>query len=170
MQRPKVHVGSSVANGMDDWKDLEILTQNDALVEVEAAQDGLTSEPTQLHAQFEMSSEHLDEVRHRHTEVLVTAGMLPESNLAQTQPERALAWMVNSLNGRLNPHGLSIPLLGTSLEKIMLKSKTTEDATLVQLNVSEGEFEPLVKEFPLPQEASASLTATFLDGRLHISW
>ena len=96
--------------------------------------------------------------------------MLPESNLAQTQPERALAWMVNSLNGRLNPHGLSIPLLGTSLEKIMLKSKTTEDATLVQLNVSEGEFEPLVKEFPLPQEASASLTATFLDGRLHISW
>ena len=99
-------MGSSVPNGMDDWKDLEILTQNDALVEVEAAQDGLTSEPTQLHAQFEMSSEHLDEVRHRHTEVLVTAGMLPESNLAQNQPERALAWMVNSLNGRLNPHGL----------------------------------------------------------------
>ena len=163
-------MGSSCPNGMDEWKELEILTQNDALVEVEEAHDGLMSEPSQLHAQFEMSSEHLDEVRHRHSEVLVTAGMLPEGNLAQTQPERALAWMVNSLNGRLNPHGLSIPMLGTNLEKIMLKAKTTEDATLVQLNVAEGEFEPLVKEFPLPQEASASLTATLLDGRLHLTW
>ena len=49
--------------------------------------------------------------------------------LADRHPERALAWVVESINGRVDPDGLSIPLLGTNQDAIQLQVKTTEDAT-----------------------------------------
>ena len=100
----------------------------------------------------------------------MTAGMLPETGLAAQHPERALSWVVNSINGRVNPDGLTIPLLGAELQQIQLKTKHTEETTLVQLRVEDGELPPLVRELPLPAEAASSLQATFVDGQLHLRW
>ena len=49
--------------------------------------DGFSPDASMLQAQFETESTHLTEVRQLHTEVLVTAGMLPEMSLAETEPE-----------------------------------------------------------------------------------
>ena len=164
-------MGSLIPKSMDDWLHMEIDTTPPVNEEhLEASLDGLEVEASMLQAQFDSSSLHLEEVRQRHAEVLVTAGMLPETGLAAQHPERALSWVVNSINGRVNPDGLTIPLLGAELQQIQLKTKHTEETTLVQLRVEAGELPPLVRELPLPAEAASSLQATFVDGQLHLRW
>ena len=106
----------------------------------------------------------------RHTEVLVTAGMLPETGLAERHPERALAWVVQSINGRVDPDGLTIPLLGTQEEAVQLHVKETEEATVVKLDVQDTEGPNLVRELPLPVGVAATLTAGFSNGRLTLRW
>ena len=155
---------------MDDWQPLDITTEDTPSTPLEPAIDGLATDAANLQAAFETSSSHLDEVRARHTEVLVTAGMLPETGLADRHPERALAWIVESINGRMNPDGLTVPLLGTTEEAIRLHVKNTEDATLVKLDIHDPNGPPLVRELPLPAEASETLQATFVEGRLHLRW
>ena len=59
-------------------------------VEIEAVSDGLNATPSELHAAFEMSGDHLTEVRDRHTMMLVTSGELPETHMADIAPERRL--------------------------------------------------------------------------------
>ena len=49
---------------MEEWEE----------VEIEAVSDGLDASPSELHAAFEMSGDHLAEVRDRHTMMLVTSG------------------------------------------------------------------------------------------------
>lgn len=132
--------------------------------------DGFSPDASMLQAQFETESTHLSEVRQLHTEVLVTAGMLPETSLAEAEPERALSWVVESINGRMNPDGLTIPMLGTTYDNLHLRFKTINDQTVVQLQVDDGDLPPLVKEIPLPKEASSNLTAEFSNGRLHLRW
>ena len=100
----------------------------------------------------------------------MTAGMLPETGLSERHPERALAWVVEGINGRLDPDGLSIPLLGTNEEAIQLHVKATDEATLVKLDIDDSEGAPLVREFPLPADANATLQATLSQGRLHLRW
>ena len=78
--------------------------------------------------------------------------------------------MVERINGRLNPDGLSIPLLGTDEKAVQLHVKQTQDATLVKLDVEDAEGPNLVRELPLPNDASASLTATFTEGHLVLRW
>jgi hypothetical protein len=81
-----------------------------------------------------------------------------------------LAWIVQGINGRVDPDGLTIPLLGTHEEAIQLHVKTTEDATLVKLDIHDPNGDPLVRELPLPAEAKDTLQATFSQGRLHLRW
>jgi len=155
---------------MDEWQPLDMTTEDATPLPLEPAVDGLSTDASNLQAAFETTSTHLDEVRARHTEVLVTAGMLPETGLSERHPERALAWIVQGINGRVDPDGLTIPLLGTHEEAIQLHVKTTEDATLVKLNIHDPNGDPLVRELPLPVEANTTLKATFSRGRLHLRW
>ena len=69
-------------------------------VDVEVVNSGLDATPSELHAAFEMSGDHLSEVRDRHTMMLVTSGELPESHIADIAPERRLNWIVEELNGK----------------------------------------------------------------------
>ena len=164
-------MGSAGAKSMDEWKPLDIETTLQPTDEHPAPSlDGLSVDAAMLQSQFEGSSPHLDEVRQRHEELLVTAGTLPETGLAAQHPERALAWVVNSINGRINPDGLTIPLHGATLEDLELKTKPTQEGTLVQLNVADGELPKLTREFPLPADASLSLQASFVEGQLHLRW
>ena len=168
---PKVHLGSSGPAVMDEWTSLAIENEktHDGAAQ-EAVMTGLTPEAASLQAAFDARPSHLDEVKQRHLEVLVTAGMLPETGLAEVHPERALAWVVDGINGRVNPDGLTIPLLGALPEHVHLKTKVTEEATLVHLTVQDGEHPDLVRELPLPLDAASTLEATFNEGRLHLRW
>ena len=168
---PKVHVGSSVPISMDDWRPLDIETDSEGSVEpLEVELQGLGVDASTLQAHFDQDQSHLDEVKQRHLEVLVTAGMLPETGLAANHPERALSWMVSGINGRVNPDGLTIPLLGTTPDQVHLQTKVTDNETLVQLNVNDGDMPDLVRNLPLPLEAADTLQATFVDGHLHLRW
>ena len=160
-----------VQNGMDEWKPLD-LTNEDMSHEalMPAVPEGLETDAPRLQAHFEVSNNHLADVHQRHTEVLVTAGMLPESGLAEHLPERALAWVVEGINGRMNPDGLTIPLLGTNEAAIQLHVKQTEEATLVRLDIEDTEGPNLVRELPLPTEAGATLAANYNNGRLTLRW
>ena len=65
---------------MEEWEEIEI----------QAVSDGLDASPSELHAAFEISGDHLAEVRDRHTMMLVASGEIPESHIADIAPERRL--------------------------------------------------------------------------------
>ena len=160
-----------VQNGMDEWKPLDLTTEDMSLEALTpSVPEGLETDATSLQAHFEVANNHLTDVRQRHTEVLVTAGMLPESGLAERLPERALEWVVKGINGRVNPDGLTIPLLGTTEAAIQLHVKHTEEATLVRLDIEDTEGPNLVRELPLPTEAASTLAANYSNGRLTLRW
>ena len=156
---------------MDEWTALMLHEdKEDEPREQQQIPQGLTVDAATLQAEFDGLSSHLDEVRRRHVEVLVTAGMLPETGLAELHPDRALQWMVESINGRLDADGLSIPLFGVDYADITLHTKETPSHTLVQLTVDDGDSPTFVRELPLPLEAKQSLHAHFINGRLHLRW
>lgn len=157
---------------MDEWTTLAIkpdeAPQGD--LSAPAITDGLEADAATLQAEFDLSSNHLADVRQRHEQVLITAGMLPETDVANRLPDRALDWVVNGLNGRISPDGLSIPLLGAQLEDIHLDVNTTEDTTVVRLRVNEEGHDPLTREMTLPEQAGESLVARWVNGHLHLRW
>jgi hypothetical protein len=164
-------VGSLLANSMDEWKPLDIATSSEgSQPPLTPETSGLQADAATLQAEFESIPNHLTEVKQRHMEVLVTAGMLPETGLAEVHPERALEWVLNGINGRLNPDGLTIPLLGAQPDQVHLQTKTTEEGTVVQLSIEDGDALPLVRDLPLPAEAGEHLQASFIDGHLHLRW
>jgi len=85
--------------------------------------DGLSATPELLHGDFSLDAHHLANVQSQHKQVLVTAGMIPEEHIANVEPSLKLEWMVNELNGRINPDGLTIPLLGVEQNQIELYSR-----------------------------------------------
>jgi len=130
---------------------------------------GLTAEVEQLHAEFHQQGHHLNEVQSMHEEVLVSAGMLPETHMAEVHPDRQLKWMVEALHGKVNPDGLTIPLLGVTAEDVALFTKKDGDRTMLKLVVRDGDQEPLEREMPLP-EADTEVSANYINGRLHLRW
>ena len=71
-----------IQNGMEDWKPLDFTGDEEAVVgEQPPMPEGLETDAATLQALFESSNDHLADVRQRHTEVLITAGMLPESRI-----------------------------------------------------------------------------------------
>lgn len=133
-------------------------------VDVEVVNSGLDATPSELHAAFEMSGDHLAEVRDRHTMMLVTSGELPESHIADIAPERRLNWIVEELNGKRHSNGLSIPLLGADLESIDITKGELDGHSILRLKI--GNFE---RKLPLPSEVD-SIKATMSDGILNLDW
>ena len=129
----------------------------------------LTASVESLHSEFHQLADHLGEVQTMHEQVLVSAGMLPESHLAEVQPERQLKWMVEALHGSVNPDGLTIPLLGVTAKDVVLFTKKEGEITHLKLVIADGENEPLEREMPLP-EAADGLSANYVNGRLHLRW
>ena len=139
---------------MEEWEE----------VEIETVSDGLGASPSELHAAFEMSGDHLSEVRDRHTMMLVTSGELPETHMAEIAPERRLDWVIDELNGRRHSDGLSIPLHGAEMENIDLTKGELDGHSTLKLKV--GTFE---RKLPIPADIE-NIKANFTDGILNIRW
>ena len=130
---------------------------------------GLTAEVEKLHAEFHQQANHLNDVQTMHEEVLVSAGMLPETHIAEVHPDRQLKWMVEALHGKVNPDGLTIPLLGVTAEDVTLFTKKDGEQTMLKLVVQDGDNEPLEREMPLP-DTDQEVSANYINGRLHLRW
>ena len=139
---------------MEEWEEIEI----------QAVSDGLDASPSELHAVFEVTGDHLAEVRDRHTMMLVASGELPESHIADIAPERRLDWMVKELNGNIHSNGLTIPLYGATMDSIHISRGELDGHSILKLQV--GEF---VRKLPIPADSS-SIDASLNDGVLNIRW
>ena len=139
---------------MEEWED----------VDIEVVRSGLDATPSELHAAFEISGDHLAEVRDRHTMLLVTSGELPESHIADIAPERRLNWIIDEMNGKMHADGLSIPLHGAEVDSIDLSKGELEGHSILKLKI--GNFE---RKLPLPTEVE-SIKASLNDGVLNVLW
>ena len=139
---------------MEEWEEIEI----------QAVSDGLDASPSELHAVFEVTGDHLAEVRDRHTMMLVASGELPESHIADIAPERRLDWMVKELNGNIHSNGLTIPLYGANMDSVHISRGELDGHSILKLQV--GEF---VRKLPIPAD-SGSIDASLNDGVLNIRW
>ena len=133
--------------------------------EIEVVTDGLDASPSELHAAFEISGDHLNEVRDRHTMMLVSSGEIPESHMAEIAPERRLNWIVDELNGKRHTNGLTIPLHGADSSSIDLAKGEIEGHSILKLRVGEN----FVRNLPLPADID-SIKATLKGGVLDLSW
>ena len=70
---------------MSEWKRIELIEEK----KVETLTD-LSPAPHTLHQEFQQDASHLHEVQAMHTHVLVQAGMLPETHLADVEPSQRL--------------------------------------------------------------------------------
>ena len=140
---------------MEEWEE----------VEIETSITGLEATPNELHASFEISGDHLSEVRDNHKMVLVEAGHLPESHLSEIAPERRMAWMVERLNGRTNDSGFSIPLHGASDSEIKIFRGEIDGHSILKLRVN-SDFE---RRIPIPKEIE-SIHAVLENGVLNLNW
>ena len=140
---------------MEDWEQ----------VEIEVVTDGLDASPSELHAAFEISGDHLNEVRDRHTMMLVSSGEIPESHMAEIAPERRLNWIVDELNGKRHTNGLTIPLHGADSSSIDLAKGEIEGHSILKLRVGEN----FVRNLPLPADID-SIKTTLKGGVLDLSW
>ena len=134
-------------------------------VEIEVVTDGLDASPSELHAAFEISGDHLNEVRDRHTMMLVSSGEIPEAHMAEIAPERRLNWIIDELNGQRHNNGLTIPLLGADASSIDLAKGEIEGHSILKLRVGEN----FVRNLPLPVDID-SIKATLKGGVLDLSW
>ena len=130
---------------------------------------GLEAEPQQLHSEFHIHADHLSEVQLNHQRVLVASGMIPESHLAEVEPERRLAWMVDQLHGTINPDGLTIPLHGADNTDIEVSTLNDEAQRQLRIVVKEAGHDDLQRILPIPAEAG-EIQAHFINGRLHLRW
>lgn len=86
-----------VQNGMDEWQPLDLTTEDMGLEALSTSvPEGLETDAASLQAHFEVADNHLADVRQRHTEVLVTAGMTGE------WPRRTSPRTCTCLGGRRN--------------------------------------------------------------------
>jgi hypothetical protein len=162
---------ASNGNDMEGWQDIDIsLDKPTDLAPDVPVSNGLEVTPDLLHGEFHQQAGHLGEVTQLHSQLLVTAGMLPETHIAEVQPQRQLAWVIKELHGRLNPDGLTVPLLGAEINQIHLQVLRTETRATVKLTISEENNPVFERLMPLPEEATGDLTAHFVNGRLHLRW
>lgn len=127
---------------------------------------GLSTNPGILHDRHLHSANHLAEVQEMHTRLLVSAGELPETHMAEIAPERRLAWVIEEMGGKLSPSGASIPLRGTSLGRIELSRGELHGHPALKLNLLDVD---MVRTIPLPDEADL-VSATWSAGELQLHW
>ena len=159
---------------MSDWELVDISThepESSSEETVELDQGGLNTGVETLHSNFWQDASHLAEAENRHKQVLVSAGMIPEDHIASVEPTRKLHWLVEELNGRIDPDGLSIPLKGLEIDDIRIYQKTENDETVLKLQFVEKDGQKLERFLSLNPEASESnLKANFYNNRLYLRW
>ena len=132
---------------------------------------GLESDVENLHSNFWKDADHLTEVENRHMQVLVSSGMIPEDHIASTEPSRKIDWFVKELNGRIDPDGLSIPLRGLEIDDIEIYQKTSDDETVIKLNLTEKDGQELERIMNIPNDSPEfNLQANFFNNRLYLRW
>tara|TARA_B100000768_G_scaffold66200_1_gene63633 strand:- start:6182 stop:6682 length:501 start_codon:yes stop_codon:yes gene_type:complete len=159
-------------HSMASWEPLEVGTDMVQTIlgeEADLNTHGLSASVENLHTEFHNQAGHLGEVQSMHQHVLVAAGMLPETHMADVEPSRQLKWMVEALHGQINPDGLTIPLLGVTAEDVGLYTKQQDEITVLKLVVTDGDNEPLEREMPLTNEGK-EISAHYLNGRLYLRW
>ena len=129
----------------------------------------LAARPEDLHAEVAAEASHLEEVRQRHTFHLVTAGMLPETHLANIEPERRLAWMVEELHGRSDPDGLTLPMAGVHDHELTAEVVEAERGSMLRLKIEQDGAPTLERELPLAAHAK-DVKHHFVDGHLIVRW
>ncbi|DAC35659.1 MAG TPA: hypothetical protein HA286_04980 [Candidatus Poseidoniaceae archaeon] len=129
----------------------------------------LAARPEDLHAEVAAEAGHLDEVRQRHTFHLVTAGMLPETHLANVEPERRLAWMVEELHGRTDPDGLTFPMAGVQDGQLSTEVVEAEQGSMLRIKIEQDGAPTLERELPLAADAK-DVQHHFVDGHLVVRW
>ena len=133
--------------------------------------DGLSATPELLHGDFNLDAHHLADVQSQHKQVLLTAGMIPEEHIANVEPSLKLEWMVNELNGRVNPDGLTIPLLGVEQSQIELYSRQIDNSIVLKLKITEDDGDTLERELTAPEGVTIdNLTASLVNNRLNLRW
>tara|TARA_B100000965_G_scaffold406307_1_gene444538 strand:- start:34 stop:513 length:480 start_codon:yes stop_codon:yes gene_type:complete len=159
---------------MTDWELVDISGDKPESF-IEDLQDldygGLDSDVQNLHNNFWKDADHLTEVEDRHLQVLVSSGMIPEDHIASTEPSRKLDWFVKELNGRLNPDGLSIPLKGLEIEDIEIYQKTSDNESVIKLNLTEKDGQELERIMNIPNDSPEfNIQANFFNNRLYLRW
>ena len=150
---------------MTEWKRLE-LTENE---NEDTTSTDLSSVPQMLHQEFLQEADHLHEVQAMHTHVLVQAGMLPESHLAEVEPSQRLEWILQELHGMRDLDGLTIPLKGVSSDDVEISIMDNDSETSVKVTVREQGHEPFERVLPLTGE-NLDIKAHFVDGYLRLRW
>ena len=151
---------------MSDWKPLDVSEEE---VE-EIGTSDFSSTPQQLHTEFQTSATHLHEVQSMHKHVLVQAGMIPETHIAEVEPTQRLEWVLQELHGMSNPDGLTIPLLGVSPEQLGVQIKKLGTETQVKITIQQEDNAPFERILPLNSEQTETLRVHFVNGRLHLRW
>ena len=150
---------------MSEWKRLTLSEENSG----PEKEHNLSSKPEDLHQDFNENADHLHEVRGMHTHVLVQAGMLPETHLADVHPSQRLDWILQELHGKRNPDGLTIPLMGVSSDDVEVNIQRTDSETNVKLTVREEVHQPFERVLPLIGE-DLDVKAHFVNGQLRLRW
>ena len=151
---------------MSDWKPLDV--SEDELEGLSARNLSLT--PDQLHTEFQTQATHLNEVQSMHKHVLVQAGMIPETHIAEVEPSQRLEWVLQELHGMNNPDGLTIPLLGVAPEELEVQIQELGTETQVKITILQDDNAPFERILPLKSEQAESLRVHFVNGRLHLRW
>ena len=150
---------------MSEWKRLALTEDR----EEKTQEDDLSSAPQLLHQEFHEEAHHLHEVRAMHTHVLVQAGMLPETHLAEVDPSQRLDWILQELHGMRDPDGLTIPLKGVSSEDVEINIMSNDSETSVKLTIHEEGHQPFERVLPLMGE-DLNVRAHFVNGQLRLRW
>ena len=160
---------------MASWESIDINLDSSLIEDIEdeiIETTGLTITPDVLHNEFHSTAQHLKEVELRHKQVLVTAGMIPEEHISSVEPGMSLKWMVEELNGRMNPDGLSIPLMGVELSDFQLSVNDESDNFInVKLSIKDGKTESFERTFNIPKDSMKNeVNAHFINNRLYLRW
>ena len=124
---------------------------------------GLEELPSIAHESFHQHATHLHEVMDRHTAVLVEAGKLPETHLADIDPQRKLVWMIEELNGNVTENAITIPLRGAEADEISWHVERNTQGSRLLLEV--GEI--FSREFDIPASIGSE-DVSLIDGMLEI--
>ena len=151
---------------MSDWKPLDVSEEE---VE-EIGTSDFSSTPQQLHTEFQTSATHLHEVQSMHKHVLVQAGMIPETHIAEVEPTQRLEWVLQELHGMSNPDGLTIPLLGVAPEQLGVQIQKLATETQVKITIQQEDNATFERILPLNSEQAETLRVHFVNGRLHLRW
>jgi hypothetical protein len=97
--------------------------------------------------------------------------MIPEEHIANVEPSLKLEWLVDELNGRINPDGLTIPLLGVEQSQVELFSRQINNSTVIKLKITEDDGDTLERELTAPEGVTTeNLTASLVNNRLKLRW